>query len=381
MKKLILIFLAVLVAFTACGKNDIPEISVQTEPEPEVTSSTDFDIVTAEPVITPVTAAEPKPETTPVPQEILPEEFVIRAKPNDNIHYVSGYTIIDYDLILDEANFPNQEHLRLAKQEFYERNIEFFQNDFFRDESGKNYTANDVVFEYGVQYDFDADGKNESIIMLSTPFFALSGSSIAYINENDLHWLVESCHPDMPTDLIIEFEDFTCLQINYTAGASFYGGSLYSFSNSVPEKQIEGMIHYNNNAFYITRKGVDMEKIALYDNETKTFRQLADIELSKEEFIEYFENGKEALDFIENISGQSDYKIHTQGYVNFYFSNPDIGVGFFQLDESKEAVLDKLMFSYILNVWYSGYYDDHTPILTKDENLLYGIDANNLVPR
>ncbi len=396
MKRALAVFIIMVLLITGCDKNtsasEPAENGITTVQTVTADTTESTAVITSTAEIT-TTAKKQSSVTTTVTESPKPEPLLLKAKENGNTHYVEKFTVVNPAEIWDEEDFPDKEHLQLAKQNLYEKdkmNINRYNESIIEADDemkGKKLinSADDIEFIYGVQYDFNNDGLTENIIMLSSTSF-MSSSFIAYINGDDIYWLVGECNywderyqDEQYQDgvKIIECNDFTGCSINFTAGAIYYAGVLFSFENGEPEVLISGLNYYKDNKFYITEKYSASDKIALWDSETKTFRQLADIELTKEEFIDYFENGKEGIEYIENLTGWSDYKIHTQGYVNYYFSCENEHLAFFGLDENGEAELDEKMLHWLV-VWYSGEYKANEYILTEDKNLIYGVDANNL---
>lgn len=289
-----------------------PDTSV-TETETSVAETT---IATAE-TTTAVTSATEETTVTTAESEA---DIVMKPIPSGEQFEVMACEITELPVIKTEEDFPDKEALNLAKELCFNNNTKeiAYYNEGIENEDGLPIeTAKDIRFSNGVSYDFDNDGKDESVICLHyTPDFYLGGGYCVYVDDEKYEILMSGvgCHIEVS---VLEFDSYRFMQLNTYAGAIGYYYDIYSFENGMPEKALDigdsHAIDYENGFFtcYIKYQFTAFPFAFCSDGK---FRQFAIEEITPEDFEAHVTDGKAYLDTLDNLE-----TIYTSGYYAYWF--------------------------------------------------------------
>ena len=256
------------------------------------------------------TQEQPDPEADPV----------MRPIPSGEQFEVMACEITELPVIKTEEDFPDKDALKLAKELCFNNNTKEIAsyNEGIENEDGLPIeTAKDIRFSNGVSYDFDNDGKDESVICLHyTPDFYLGGGYCVYVDDEKYEILMSGggCHIEVS---ILDFDGYRFMQLNTYAGAIGYYYDIYSFENGMPKKafdiQDSHSIRYENGIFYCYVKYDFTDYPFVFCSDGK-FRQFAIEKITPEDFEAHVTGGKAYLDTLDNLEA-----IYTSGYYAYWF--------------------------------------------------------------
>ena len=259
-------------------------------------------------------------ETTAQEQPDPEADIVMKPIPSGEQFEVMACEITELPIIKTEEDFPDKEALKLAKELCFNNNTKEIAsyNEGIENEDGLPIeTAKDIRFSNGVSYDFDNDGKDESVICLHyTPDFYLGGGYCVYVDDEKYEILMSGggCHIEVS---VLEFDSYRFMQLNTYAGAIGYYYDIYSFESGMPEKALDigdsHAIDYENGFFtcYIKYQFTAFPFAFCSDGK---FRQFAIEKITPEDFEAHVTDGKAYLDTLDNLEA-----IYTSGYYAYWF--------------------------------------------------------------
>lgn len=224
-----------------------------------------------------------------------------------------------------EDEFLNKEHLQTAKALCYSDKEIKDEIDKYNKENVDIpialfvKSADDISFNGGGTYDFDLDGKNESLLCLSyTPGWAMGGHAFIYIDEASSCILIKDSGCSAFAE-VLDFKEFRYVSIHSYAGASSYFNNIYNFKNgiefAIPENCSSRNISYENGIFMCQYKWEgEFPFICCSDG---VFRQLAIEQITTEDFELHVENGKKYLEKLKT-EGIEITEIYTCGYLKYW---------------------------------------------------------------
>lgn len=338
MKKLfsaLILCIAILCGCSAKGGEEISETAVPATNF--VTVTTESTAVTSEKTETTTTTEE---TTVTETHKTFKKQIKIVLTPilSEKPLEVMACKITD-DIMNDkEEDFPDKEALKLAREicfadeeirkEIDENNIHA--EDFYLPEEVEEYrikSAEDLLFISGCTFDFDSDGKDESLICLGYTQIAmggiLGGNALIYIDGGEYKILEKYIAAGADAE-IISAGEYVFLLSSIGAGATYYCYDIYSFESGMPEKVIDcdgaKSIDYENGIFYCEIKFNGTFPFVLCGD--GKFRQLGREKISREDFEAHVENGGTYLDCLTEI-GDEVTDIYTYGYYNYELCGED----------------------------------------------------------
>ena len=307
----------------------------------------------------------------------LADGFLLRMKKkNEDIYQTDGCIIDAFSIIYEETDFPDKDAVSLAKEMVYS-NLEWkILIDLYKEYGDVKSGTSTPKLEFicGAYQDFDNNGKNESVVLLGasdSPTAMISSYFLFYINGNEAFTLSESLA--LERFELLRFGDSVCVGMARTWSTGLGSWEdVYSFFDEKPDSILCGRFYtYDRGYFscYDYYKFIqDWDTIAIWDDDFKTLRELGIEEISREEFVDFFENGTEGLEYFEAVTGQSKYKIYTQGYVYFFLRVSEDATYIFMTDENGDAQIKDSPQRFA------------SQYLESKDDYLYGINANNLKP-
>ncbi len=270
---------------------------------------------------TSVTAAETTTAVTSATEETTVPEADVVMKPIQSSEQfeVMACKITELPSIKTEEDFPDKEALKLAKEICYNNKSEEIasHNEWAKKENEFSVeTAADIRFYDGVSYDFDNDGKDESIICLCYTPTIMGGGYCVYLDGENYEILMSGGNHHFYAS-VLEFDGYSFLKFSTTAGAIAYMDDIYSFESGMPEKVFEirdsHAISYENGFFtcYIKYQFAAFPFAFCTDGK---FRQFAIEEITPKDFEAHVTDGKAYLDTLDNLEA-----IYTSGYYAYWF--------------------------------------------------------------
>ncbi len=226
-----------------------------------------------------------------------------------------------------EQDFPNQEHLQLAKKLCWENETvqEKFNGNTYEFPADSDFTLpenyEDLTVEGLYYYDFDMDGENESFIHIGyLPF--MSCGMLIYADGGTVEIIAEETGGSEIS--VYAFENFCYTQITFYYGMTGISTGIYDLRNGFSEPLADGTdCEYENGVFYIYRKSefTDYPLICCPDG---VLRQAGREEITREEFESCVQNGAEYLKKLE-VQDITVNKIETWGHYTYQLSCTDRG--------------------------------------------------------
>ena len=336
MKKLIPIILALIMlsGCTSAGKTS----------EGTFTESTTIE---AETITEIQTITEIK--TTTKAETSFPDEITLTAKLSSNHTQIRGCKVIENSQIQSESDFPNKEHIRLAKEfcwnnEYMKSELESY-DEFEKDSEGyeKFTCADSLIFVSGISYDFDMDGENESIISIHyLPMSWYMGyTAVIYCNDNITTLLVEDCNPGVEV-YALDFDDFQKFELYATYGGIGYSTEIYTIENGAPKAVVRynyGSLanDYSDGVFYCYPKYGYAPELVVCDADGN-FRQLDTEKITSEDLTAHVENADLLLERLSS-DGNILSGIYTTGYYCYWIVCGE-NAFYFQLENGTAIVED-----------------------------------------
>lgn len=322
MKKILTILLT-LVLLTGCTVQPT-DTTVETTAVSQTTETTTEDyIITTQSQFT--TTAE---ITTTETEKSFPSEITLTAKPSSNRTQIHGCKVIEDLGIQSESDFPNKEHIRLAKEfcwndESMKSERKSYDEDESDSEDYEKFTcADNLIFDNGISYDFDMDGENESIISIFyLPMSWYPGYiAVLYCNDNITTLLLDGCNPEAKISAL-DFHDFQCIELLTTYGVIGYSTEIFTIENGVPKPEVHYnngclWIDYSNGVFYCYPKYEYAPELIVCDTEGK-FRQLDTEKITAEDLTAHVENADLLLERLSS-DGNIISGIYTIGYYCYW---------------------------------------------------------------
>lgn len=274
------------------------------------------------------TAEQTTAVTTDAPSEEVPDisgEIVLTPLEYGTAPQMIPLTQEEFTLSADEADFPE-----LAQVRKY-----WWADTVFQDESywwsNEKYAspqcAEELWFEGGVRYDFDGDGIEECVLVLNVlpPDYGphTSYNGIFYVDSGEVTKLFSGGNFDTQIYLI-KGAEYQFLMYDVTAGGMGWSSNIYSFADNKPIAVVGG--DRDCISFTITDDGYILAGvkycnpfyplILCTDGE---IRQLADEEISRDEFLQRLDGADKLLAAYEQEGVVPD-GYFTRGGVNYWLT-------------------------------------------------------------
>lgn len=332
MKRFLLTALIISVlAMSGCGNDNIETtvtentvISVtESVTESETTATTDVETVSETTMTTTVETALETTETTTeitteTTTEIAEQELVLRPIPTGEEINAFECTLTELELSEDETLIP-EALLKKAKQRCWES----FDSSY-REEGFVVGSAEEVLFGKGGAYDFDLDGEDEYIFVMSAAHdFYMEAGFVAYCDGENVYGLLVGCNPHMEIE-VMDYDGYRFMKLHTEVGATAYSEDIYRFNDGVPEFEINAKImasnHFNvcGNVIYCRVK-YDFLTYPLIFCEDGQFRWFAVESITEDDFKARVENGGAYLDRLK-ADGNNIKEIGTCGNYVYYLS-------------------------------------------------------------
>ncbi|MCH5194140.1 MAG: hypothetical protein J1F11_09280 [Oscillospiraceae bacterium] len=325
---------AVLVCFLAIrGGTDESGITVREEVSSDITYETSGADTEVQDVPHETSAAdtEARTETAPAVSESEtvsvtepPEELVMTPIPSDKSYDALMCTFSDIPVSASEEEFPDKEVLAFAKEICYGekpvqdaiKNHNTFNDAYIK----KVWSAEDIEFISGWNYDFDLDGEDEFVIYLSyTPYGPMSGGMLIYIDGSNYKILMPGIDSVGAEASVIDAGEYRFL-VTYSTGGSHAWKDIYSFETGMPEKAFDISdghdFEYKDGVFRCMVKYDDM-RYPMALGTDGVFREFAREKISREDFEAHMSGGREYLDSLA-AKGDEVTEIYTYGYYSYY---------------------------------------------------------------
>lgn len=274
-----------------------------------------------------------------------------------------------------EQDFPDKEHLRLAKEAYWadeaaRKEIAKYNSSSYREENKyeKIESVENLRLRDGYYYDFDMDGENESIVAISYSIDYMQTAYCYYVDNGKAQNLGKCESLGME---IYDFGNALCAQISFLFGATFYSGNIYKFSDGeakvVSGNNEAGEVVYKN-GFFVHYQKYEQPHYPVICCADGVFRQVGKEEITREDFEKHVKNGAEYLNKLE-AQYISINKIETWGHYTYQLScterDADFGINITMSDNEAAHVR-------------APYRVANEPQLT--EEYIYGVDVWALAP-
>ncbi len=363
MKKITALFLVVC-TLAGCANTAPAE-------ETTATAVATTEITTTAQNTTSASTAETTAKTTSKPEktDLFPDE-VLYPVSSDEATEVIFFEIAEGVKYENEEDFPNQEHLQLAKETYWADNtaqekIAEYNNSSWREEYKyeKIESIDDLKSINGYHYDFDMDGENESFVFIQSTPYAFSGVLI-YVNDGKAEIVWHDIGGAHIT--VYSFDDFCYATLHILYSFSGVLSGIYDLRNGFSEPLVSGTnCEYENGVFHIYRKAefTEFPVICCADG---ILRQAGKEEITREDFEMHVKNGAEYLSKLEaqeiNIN-----KIETWGHYTYQLTCTERGADFginIRMSDDEAAYIR------------APYEVANEPKLTEEH--IYGVDVWNL---
>lgn len=324
-------------AMSGCGNDNIEtavtentvisETETVTEAETTVTTTVETASETTETTTTTKT-------TTETTTEIAEQELFLRPIPTGEEINALECTLTELELSCDETIIP-EELLKKAKQLCFENAAS---QDYV--EGYAVSSAEEVFYEKGGAYDFDLDGEDEYILVMSAAHDFFMGSGfIAYCDGENVYEFSNGCNPNMEV-AVMDYDGYRFMKVLTTAGAAGFSDDIYSFNDGVPEIEVNVMAsHYFNvcgNVIYCYVKYAFVEYPLIFCEDGK-FRWFAVEKITEDDFKARVENGGVYLEKLRS-DGKVIKEIHTCGNCLYQLTFEDEGSVILKPDENGEYI-------------------------------------------
>lgn len=229
----------------------------------------------------------------------------------------TGYiplTVIEAEHITDEAQFPEA---GAVKEYMYEATVDdlYWQKQLD--------SAEDISFTYGIRYDMDGNGSEESIIVLnavseSGPMFDCNG---IYLYDNgavhNLFWGGNT----QPEIELLSGGDKVYLQWSSGAGGTGYDAAVISYTNGAVTQDVnakrECLIIGMTDGYLLCYPKYAWAVYPVILCQDGELRQLGEDEISREDFISHVDGGEKLLERMTE-KGMEPTRIVTAGHLSYW---------------------------------------------------------------
>ena len=264
------------------------------------------------------------------------DEIILTPIASDKNYDAMMCTFSDIPMSESEEDFPDKEVLAFAKGICFGeepvqdaiKNHNTFNDAYIK----KVWSAEDIEFISGWNYDLDLDGEDEFVIYLSyTPYGPMSGGMLIYIDGSNYKILMPGIDSVGAEASVIDAGEYRFL-VTYSTGGSHAWKDIYSFETGMPEKVFDFSdghgFDYKDGVFHFMVKYDVMEYPFVLCTDG-VFRGFACEKISREDFEAHMSGGKEYLDFLAE-KGDEVTEIYTYGYYSYRLCGNVIGEGIYK---------------------------------------------------
>ncbi|MBE6901312.1 MAG: hypothetical protein E7478_02450 [Ruminococcaceae bacterium] len=351
MKRYCAFLLAAVMLLTACsGEAEISSAdSIQAHSTAEAAQpTTELPEVTEEATAEPIqTTSTTDVEPEPVPeQQNEPLKLTVRSD-EERVEYFLPIRVIEPEY-LPENEFPNPSHIALAKEACWQDEDIQIQIEDFRSilEESRIYPrcVDELWVEQAISYDFDNDGTDESVIVLTVPSYHWIGTAMIYYCDDQNITLLDRGNPE-PVIKLVQCGEHNSLFLGVTGGVSGYWHSIWSCTDegmkmSVGTSDGSISIEFRDTYLLCYPKYSSRAYPVVCDNYGR-FCQIQPVHITEQEFRSRVENGMVLLRQLSE-SGRPIDDIITIGYYDFFLKSGEEYLYFSAEDGTAEICADEL---------------------------------------